>query len=219
MKDNEKMMCDLFADQLSSIGFCFKDLSESYNKTKDDHHYKDKDLLMNCTLNLLLKIKKKEYESNQTAQYSEMISNIENIAYVLGHVVYQMNDGNIYINTIYDSNINNFVSILLLGMKNQIDHKDEIVSCIKLMDCGYNYLTEPTERIIRKIVYNEYRAFQYSDNSVEISTNRRMPLDCNYVLLQFDHQLDVYELIDVLKKFKNAFLREEIINNLFDKKK
>ena len=101
-------------------------------------------------------------------------------------------------------------------MTNQIDYKYENLSSIQLRDCGYTYLTEPINRVVRKIVYNQYLAIQYDDNLVKITTSDKSSLPCEIMMLQFDHQLDHYELFDIVKKVQNAFLREEIINKIFD---
>ena len=84
MKDNEKVMCDLFIDSLNDIGNQFKSLSALYKREEGNlPTNKERDLLNTYALKLLLSIKKKEYKSNQTSPYSNTILNIRNIVYVL----------------------------------------------------------------------------------------------------------------------------------------
>lgn len=215
MKDNEKVMCDLFIDSLNDIGSQFKSLSALYEREEGKlSPDKERDLLNTYTLKLLLVIKKKEYKSNQTSPYSNTILDIRNIVYVLGHAVYQTNDGNVYINTLYNSNINDFAHILMAGMKNQIVHYDYIALDNQLTKCGYDFLRYSKYndgRVTCSIVYRQYHIIQYDDNRVKLITPNQPFLKCDFIVFYFSHQLDHYELMDIVKLIDSAnFYREKI---------
>lgn len=215
MRDNEKVMCDLFIDSLNDIGKRFKDLSALYERERNKlNPDKERDLLNTYALKLSLAIKKQEYKSNQTSPYSNTILDIRNIVYVLGHAVYQTNDGNVYINTLYNSNINDFDHILMAGMKNQIDHYDSIASDNQLTKCGYDFIRDPKwndGRVTCSIVYRQYHIIQYDDNRVKLITLNQPFLKCDFIVFYFSHQLDHYELMDIVKLIDSAnFYREKI---------
>ena len=214
MKDNEKVMCDLFIDSLNDIGNQFKSLSALYKREEGNlPPNKERNLLNTYALKLLLSIKKEEYKSNQTSPYSNTILDIINIVYVLGHAVYQTNNGDIHIHTLYNSNINDFDHILMVGMKNQIDHYDFMVSDNQLTKCGYDFIRDPNNdgRVTCGIVYRQYHILQYDDNRVKLITLNPPFLKCDFIVFYFSHQLDHYELMDIVKVIDSAnFYRKKI---------
>lgn len=221
MNSNEKAMIDLFVNDLNDIGTCVTILLNEICSVKEDAFTnsdpdEDKNLAILIGLKLLMNIKRKEYKSNQTSPYREVIESISNVSYVQNHIVYQTDDGNVHINGLYNSNINRFEDILISGMKNNIDYSDKKLSTRELFECGLKFLKRTDPHITDVIIYNQYEIVQYDDNRTKIFSQKVPYVPYSSLELESDHKLNHYELISLIRKTDSIFLRNHLDDIVFN---